>query len=150
MSGGESQRVSLARALIGRPRLLLLDEPFSKLDEPLKQKARVEIFDHLTDLKITTILVTHDQEEALLFGDKIALLAETKIQQFGSPEELLLKPKNQVVSRFLEGMRIIEGHAEQNRYEFCIQTDADMPLAGERVELLIRWDQHRIIRSKSL
>ena len=101
LSGGQQQRVAMARALIKDPLFLLLDEPMSNLDARLKVDVRDEIRRLQQRLGITTIIVTHDQEEAMAVADKIAILEKGKIQQFGTPDELFDKPANLFVAHFM-------------------------------------------------
>ncbi|WAA13781.1 ABC transporter ATP-binding protein [Fervidibacillus halotolerans] len=101
LSGGQQQRVALARALVKEPNLLLLDEPMSNLDARLKIEMRDELRQLQKQLKITTIMVTHDQEEAMAMADRIAILDRGEIQQFDTPEQLFAYPKNVFVARFL-------------------------------------------------
>ena len=101
LSGGQQQRVALARALACRPRLMLLDEPFSALDTGLRAQTRKAVGDLLSAEGITSILVTHDQAEALSFADQVAVMREGRLEQTGSPRELYLRPKNPMIARFL-------------------------------------------------
>lgn len=101
LSGGQQQRVSMARALIKNPQILLLDEPMSNLDARLKIEIREEIRRIQKETKITAILVTHDQEEAMSMCDKIAILDKGRIQQFDTPQELYHNPKNLFVAHFM-------------------------------------------------
>ena len=98
LSGGQQQRVALARAIILNPQILLMDEPLSSLDTKLRQKVRDELKDIQQKLGITTIYVTHDQEEALSLSDNIAVINEGKILQTGSPRDLYFKPSSLLVS----------------------------------------------------
>ena len=105
LSGGQQQRVSLARALITQPQLLLLDEPFSHLDQTLRKEMRQWVKKMLKEHDTTAIFITHDIDEAMEFGDRIAVFADKKIQQIGRPQELYEKPKNIIVAKFLsEGL----------------------------------------------
>src|SRR3546814_1977839 len=88
LSGGQQQRVALARALAVDPKLILLDEPLSALDARVRNEMRVEIHDVQRRLKIPTIMVTHDQEEALMLADKIVCMNEGRIEQVGTPQDL--------------------------------------------------------------
>lgn len=101
LSGGQQQRVALARALILEPKLCLLDEPFSNLDAALRLRMREELKALQRKLGMTMVLVTHDQEEALQLADRIAILHDGELVQYGSPPELYRAPANQFVADFL-------------------------------------------------
>ncbi|SFB59667.1 thiamine transport system ATP-binding protein [Amycolatopsis marina] len=101
LSGGEAQRVALARALAPEPRLLLLDEPLSGLDAGLREQLAIDLADLLRTAKITTLLVTHDQEEAFTLADRVAVLDGGRIQQVGSVHEVWTRPADENVARFL-------------------------------------------------
>jgi len=101
MSGGQQQRVALARALVTSPRVLLLDEPLSALDAHVRVQLRVEIRRIQQELGITTIFVTHDQEEALAISDRIAVMYAGRIEQIGAPEDLYLSPHTPFVASFV-------------------------------------------------
>ncbi len=101
LSGGQQQRVAIARALIKNPRLLLLDEPLSNLDARLRLEMREEIRRIQQETGVTTIFVTHDQEEAMSISDKIVLMKDGKLQQLDSPQELYDDPHNEFVASFL-------------------------------------------------
>lgn len=101
LSGGQQQRVALARALAPQPKLLLLDEPFSNLDVELRRQLNLEVKDILKDLGTSAILVTHDQQEAFAFGDKIGLLHQGALQQWDTPQRLYHHPNNAFVANFI-------------------------------------------------
>lgn len=101
LSGGQQQRVALARALVLNPDVLLMDEPLSSLDTKLREKVRGELKQIQSQLGITTIYVTHDQEEALSLSDKIAVINEGKLLQFGSPRDLYFKPQDSFTADFV-------------------------------------------------
>ncbi len=101
LSGGQQQRVALARAMACKPRLMLLDEPFSALDTGLRVSMRKAVAELLEAAGITTILVTHDQNEALSFADQVAVMREGKFSQVGTPRELYLRPRDRMVAEFL-------------------------------------------------
>lgn len=108
LSGGQQQRVALARALVTRPRALLLDEPLSALDAKVRVRLRDEIKAIQTELGITTIFVTHDQEEALAIADRVAVMKDGVIEQLGTPEELYQRPSSPFVADFIgESNRLI-------------------------------------------
>ncbi len=100
ISGGQKQRVAIARGLIVDPAVLLLDEPFSNLDQRLKEEMRSFIVDIQRKLKITTILVTHDKEDALITSSKIGVMFDGELKQYGTPEELYEAPNSLAVARF--------------------------------------------------
>jgi len=101
LSGGQQQRVALARAMACKPRLMLLDEPFSALDTGLRASMRKAVAELLGNAGITTILVTHDQAEALSFADQVAVMREGAFSQVGTPQDLYFRPKDRMVAEFL-------------------------------------------------
>ncbi|MET4780870.1 ABC transporter ATP-binding protein [Glaciihabitans sp. UYNi722] len=109
LSGGQQQRVALARALVTRPRVLLLDEPLSALDAKVRVQLRDEIRRIQTDLGITTLFVTHDQEEALAVADRVAVMRDGNIEQVGSPEDLYTQPATSFVATFVGLSNAVEG-----------------------------------------
>jgi iron(III) transport system ATP-binding protein len=114
LSGGQQQRVALARALAPGPRALLLDEPFSNLDAALRSEVRAEVKALLRQSKTTTIFVTHDQEEALFFGDLVGVMRAGRIEQIGTPEDVYLRPKTQFVAAFMGQTDFIPGEVKEN------------------------------------
>ncbi len=108
LSGGEQQRVALARALACRPRVLLLDEPFSSLDASLRTRVREEVHALLREQGVTTVLVTHDQEEALSLADAVAVLRDGTIVQRGTPAELYERPADARLARFLGAANMVD------------------------------------------
>lgn len=113
MSGGQQQRVSLARALALEPNILLLDEPLSALDAKVRENLRNEIKDIQIKLGITTIMVTHDQEEALTMGDKIAIINGGEIVQYGEPKEIYNNPKDIFVADFIGKINFIANNESE-------------------------------------
>jgi iron(III) transport system ATP-binding protein len=109
LSGGQQQRVALARALVLNPRILLLDEPLSNLDAKVRIQVRAEIRKLQKDLGITTVYVTHDQEEALTLSDRIAVFNQGKVLQVGPPKELYERPTSRFVADFIGINNMIEG-----------------------------------------
>ncbi|MER5183909.1 ABC transporter ATP-binding protein [Streptomyces sp. NPDC002896] len=101
LSGGQQQRVALARALAAEPRVLLLDEPMAALDRGLRESMQVEIKRLQSSLGITTVAVTHDQTEALTMSDRVAIMRDGRIEQFGTPEELYQRPASEFIATFL-------------------------------------------------
>ncbi len=109
LSGGQQQRVALARALIVRPKVLLLDEPLSNLDAKVRQRLRVEIRRLQRRVGITTIYVTHDQEEALSMSDIVVVMSQGRVMQVGRPEEIYHRPTNAFVAEFLGVSNVLRG-----------------------------------------
>jgi multiple sugar transport system ATP-binding protein len=115
LSGGEVQRVALARALVRQPKILLFDEPLSNLDAELKKRLRTEIVRFHKELGLTTIYVTHDQEEALQMSDRIALMNHGQIVQLDKPEEIYYRPSNSFVASFIGEGAILTATIKENR-----------------------------------
>lgn len=107
LSGGQCQRVALARALVVRPRILLLDEPLSALDARIRKNLREEIRRIQSQLKLTTIFVTHDQEEALVLSDRIFVMNQGQIVQAGSAETIYTRPTSEFVARFMGNFNLL-------------------------------------------
>jgi ABC-type Fe3+/spermidine/putrescine transport system ATPase subunit len=132
LSGGQQQRVALARALAPEPRVLLLDEPLSNLDPTLRERTRREIRDVITRVGITTILVTHEQDEAFDLGDRVAVLRQGRLEQAGTPDELYSTPANPFVAGFV-------GRASSLRVEVVGSTER-----GTRIRIgSVEWDVER-------
>ncbi|MXR35963.1 ABC transporter ATP-binding protein [Craterilacuibacter sinensis] len=142
LSGGQQQRVALARALAYSPQALLLDEPLSALDASIRGQLRDQIRQLQQQFGATTLLVTHDQEEALAMADRIALLDQGRVLQYGTPTELYENPLNETVARFV-GLSTIctatvcgEGEIDTGYARLRCDTGARAP--GEQVKLLVR------------
>ena len=111
LSGGQRQRVALARALVKRPKVLLLDEPLSALDKKLREEMQLELKRLQEEVGITFLVVTHDQEEALVMADRVAVLRDGKLAQVGTPKELYEHPNSRFVAGFIGQMNFLEGEA---------------------------------------
>ena len=137
LSGGQQQRVAIARALVKMPRVLLLDEPLSNLDARLRLQTREEIKRIQTETGITTIFVTHDQEEAMSISDLIVVMKEGVVQQIGKPQEVYDNPANLFVAKFLgtPPINVFEGRAEGGKLYIGEECVGD--LAGEDREVYI-------------
>jgi molybdopterin-binding protein len=109
LSGGEKQKVALARALVMHPKVLLLDEPLSALDPETREKVQRELRDIHARIKLTVIHVTHDFEEAVALGDRIAVIGDGRIVQVGAPEEIFRRPNSEFVARFAMTRNIFAG-----------------------------------------
>ena len=142
LSGGQQQRVALARALVTRPKLLLLDEPLGALDKRLRQQMQVELKQIQREVGITTIFVTHDQEEALTLSDRIAIFNEGKIIQSGPPSEVYERPNSAFAANFLGDSNIFEGRvAAPGRLATewgQLLTNDPLPAAGQPALLAVR------------
>jgi iron(III) transport system ATP-binding protein len=114
LSGGQQQRVALARALVAQPQVLLLDEPLSNLDAKLREQMRFELKALQESFGITTVYVTHDQEEALALSDRIGLMHEGELIEVGSPADLYLRPAHRVTADFLGTANFIPAQVERN------------------------------------
>ena len=108
LSGGQQQRVALARAIVVKPKVLLLDEPLSAIDAKLRKNLQSEIRRIQKELNITTIFVTHDQDEAMIMSDRICLLNEGKIEQIGTPIEIYTEPKTTFAAGFIGNYNVLE------------------------------------------
>jgi iron(III) transport system ATP-binding protein len=142
LSGGERQRVALARALAPRPEVVMLDEPFSNLDADMRSQIREEVRAILKGIGATAIFVTHDQEEALFMGDRLAVFNQGRLEQIGSPEAIFHQPATRFVAEFMGQTDFLPGEVT----EAGIQTEIgllpqrmDLP-PGELVELAVRAD----------
>jgi iron(III) transport system ATP-binding protein len=133
LSGGQQQRVALARTIVVEPRVLLLDEPLSNLDANLRVQMRREIRDLQQRLKLTTIFVTHDQEEANTTSDRMAVLDQGVIQQVGAPMALYDRPENLFVAQFLGAANIIKGviHDAGDGSIFVSEHGLEIPIGQE-------------------
>ena len=118
LSGGQQQRVAIARAIITEPKILLFDEPLSNLDTKLRQYMRTEIRNLQRRLGITSIYVTHDQEEAMAISDQVVIMNEGKVQQMGSPLDIYLNPVNRFVADFIGDSDILKASVNEINEEF--------------------------------
>ncbi len=130
LSGGQQQRVALGRALVLKPRVLLMDEPLSSLDTNLRQKVRGELKEIQQKLKITTVYVTHDQEEALSLSDKIAVMNNGKLVQYGSPFEIYFEPKDRFTASFIGRANFIENKLVRPEWIKLEKNTESSPLKG--------------------
>jgi iron(III) transport system ATP-binding protein len=151
LSGGQQQRVALARALAPRPRVLLLDEPFSNLDTALRVQVRTEVHELLAEVGITTVFVTHDQEEAFVLGDEVAVMHGGRIVQQASPADLYARPATPWVARFVGDANLVAGVAEGGQARTCVGPVAlDRPggpgdgAATGPVDVLLRPEELRL------
>ena len=151
LSGGEQQRVALARSLAPRPLALLLDEPFSNLDPHLRIELRVELQDLLRSTNVAAVHVTHDQYEAFFMGDRIAVMNAGKVEQVGTPEDLYHHPQTQFVGRFLGIADLIPATATQEGLvtEIGVLQSRPAVAAGTEVEVMLRGDSMTVRPSEA-
>lgn len=156
LSGGQQQRVALARALIYDPPLLLMDEPLGALDKKLREHMQIEIRNLQRELIITSLYVTHDQQEALTMSDRVAVFDQGKIQQVGTPDELYEKPSNPFVADFIGESNFIAGHIIGLEDDSAIMTSEDREIEipcprtsglvmEQKVQLVIRPEKIRFV-----
>jgi putative spermidine/putrescine transport system ATP-binding protein len=150
LSGGQQQRVALARATVFRPRLLLLDEPFGALDRKLREQMQLEVRRLQRRLGLTTLFITHDQEEALIMSDRVAVMEKGRLQQVGPPLEIYEAPANPFIADFIGESNIFSGTIEASGGDVLsvrldggpsIQVPSRPELAarvGERVRVMVR------------
>jgi iron(III) transport system ATP-binding protein len=152
LSGGQQQRVALARALVIRPDVLLLDEPLSNLDAKLRHELRDEIRRLSRQFEMTTICVTHDREEAMSIGDRIAVLDKGKLAQIGPPADVYSRPNSKFVAEFLGEANFIPATAKligsgSLSVECALGNIAGMGVAGSSVVAVVRPEQVRLSAS---
>ena len=154
LSGGQQQRIALARALINHPRVLLLDEPLGALDLKLRKQMQVELKSIQSEIGITFIFVTHDQEEAMTMSDRIAVMRHGKIEQLGPPEALYERPQTEFVAGFLGVSNLLDAEVAGKEGGFAELRLADgsvvrAPSAdvngGGRVRLGVRPEKLRVL-----
>ncbi|HVP89051.1 MAG TPA: ABC transporter ATP-binding protein [Casimicrobiaceae bacterium] len=140
LSGGQQQRVALARALVIEPDILLLDEPLSNLDAKLRHEVRVEIRELQKKLGLTTVMVTHDQEEALTMADRLVVMSHGRVQQVGSQRDLYERPANAFVAGFVGRTNFLHGRIEapglfRTKSGLAIHCDARVANGGKTLSL---------------
>ncbi|WP_114578648.1 ABC transporter ATP-binding protein [Saliphagus sp. LR7] len=141
LSGGQQQRVGLARALAIEPRLLLLDEPMTGLDAKLKHTLRRELGDLLSDLGVTTLYVTHDQEQAMAMCDRIAVLNDGVVEQVGPPADVYESPANEFVANFVGTSNVVTATVTDDVVDFGFAKVADAAVSAQgETRLAIRPD----------
>lgn len=159
LSGGMQQRVALARGLAGRSSLLLLDEPLGAIDARLRVMLRYEIRRIAKELGVTVVHVTHDQQEAMSIADRIAVLRDGAIQQFGRPSEIYGSPEAPFVANFVGGANFLEGTVAEKAYDrvlievtegFSIKVRGNDNLRGDAVVASFRQERTSVLTSASI
>jgi iron(III) transport system ATP-binding protein len=138
LSGGQQQRVALARAIAPEPSVLLLDEPFSNLDTALRVQVRTELHHLLVELGITSVFVTHDQEEAFVLGDQVAVMLDGEVIQQASPAELYARPATPWVAGFVGDANLVDAEGDGDRATTAIGAIPVEPPARGRCTVLVR------------
>jgi iron(III) transport system ATP-binding protein len=136
LSGGQQQRVALARSLAPQPDVLLLDEPFSALDAALRVQVRAQVANILREVGVTAVFVTHDQDEAFVLGDRVAVLRDGRIEQVGTPDDLYRRPANPWVAGFVGEANFVRGRVGAALADAGGEHAADVPLPGHAATLL--------------
>jgi putative spermidine/putrescine transport system ATP-binding protein len=146
LSGGQQQRVALARALAIRPAVLLLDEPFSNLDAQLRVRLREEMRRLIDAVDITTLFVTHDQDEALVLSDRIVVMNKGRIEQIGTPREIYEEPASRFVAEFIGSCSVLEGTLRDGEFRTPGGISVPLPAAGniDKALLVVRPEQVRL------
>ncbi len=149
LSGGQQQRIAIARAIVNEPEILLLDEPLGALDYKMRKEMQLELKEMHKELGITFIFVTHDQEEALTMSDKVVVMADGKIQQVGTPEEVYDTPSNIFVADFIGESNIFNGvMTDSGKVRFC-DTEfecVDFYPPGTKIEAMVRPENVHIVK----
>jgi sulfate transport system ATP-binding protein len=139
LSGGQRQRVALARALAVEPKVLLLDEPFGALDQRVREELRRRLRRLHDELRVTTVLVTHDQEEALEVADRVVVMHRGRIEQVGTPDAILDRPETAFVNEFVGDVNTLRGVIEDGHAQVgALRVAAPGQTAGSNVRVLIR------------
>ncbi|MBE9605493.1 ABC transporter ATP-binding protein [Acetobacteraceae bacterium H6797] len=154
LSGGQQQRVALARALVVEPNILILDEPFGALDRKLREAMQTELYRITRELGITTLFVTHDQEEALMLSDRIAVMNAGRIEQLGSPAELYEHPRTRFVAEFMGLANFMQARVLHDGGATMLdimghRCPAPTPLPAEMMEVPIALRPERLALSDS-
>ncbi len=151
LSGGQQQRVALARALVTKPKVLLLDEPLGALDRRLREEMQIELRQIQRTVGITTIFVTHDQEEALTLSDRIAIIDQGRLVQVGAPNDVYERPETAFAARFLGDANFMTGSAGANGVVTTaafgpVRTADPLPEEGATVMLAVRPEKMRLVK----
>jgi ABC-type sugar transport system ATPase subunit len=146
LSGGEMQRVAIGRALVSNPSILLMDEPLSNLDAKIREGLSLEIVKMVKELGITTIFVTHDQEEANRIGDRIGLIFSGKIEQIGFPDELYYKPTSYNTAKFLGENFVVEGELSgaDNGYGY-VSVGKEIMVKGKMMDNMVKGSNVEVV-----
>ena len=152
LSGGQQQRVALARALVVEPSILILDEPFGALDRKLREAMQTELYRITRELGITSLFVTHDQEEALMLSDSVAVMNQGRVEQVGSPVDLFERPRSRFVAEFMGLSNFVRAqvvNADErgttlNAFGRHFEAPAAAVVIGESVEVALRPERIRL------
>lgn len=150
LSGGQQQRAALARAIVFGPRLLLLDEPFGALDRKLREQMQLEVRRLQRQLKLTAMFVTHDQEEALILSDRIAVMEHGRIVQLGTPQEIYRRPATRFVAGFIGESNLFRAKVDSSGYGVLengtqLHLPQNLPRQGSDIGIMLRPERPRPI-----
>ncbi|WP_442592676.1 ABC transporter ATP-binding protein [Parapusillimonas sp. JC17] len=159
LSGGQQQRVALARSLVKRPKLLLLDEPMSALDKQIRQKTQIELVKILDQVGVTCIMVTHDQEEAMTMANRLAVMSEGQIVQYGTPQDVYAFPNSRFVAGFIGSTNLFTGTIVVDEPDHVLIESGELPRPlyvshgvseplGMEVHVSIRPENIRVLRDQ--
>jgi ABC-type Fe3+/spermidine/putrescine transport system ATPase subunit len=144
ISGGQQQRVALARALVNRPQLLLLDEPLSALDANLRRQMQVELKSLQREVGISFVFVTHDQEEAMVMSDRIALLRQGELEQVATPREIYSRPATAYTAQFIGHTNLLRAQVRGGR-AYCESLNWAVSLPDGTAQFSVRPEQVRVV-----
>ena len=152
LSGGEKQRVALARSLVVDPWILLMDEPFNHLDKKRRDQMQREVRDILQTSETPTIFVTHDQEEAMFMGDRIAVMNQGRMEQISTPQDVLIRPRTRFVAHFLGPTDFFPARLENGKIQTELGTiardEVDAPETDKEFDLMLRGDDIELREAK--
>jgi putrescine transport system ATP-binding protein len=149
LSGGQQQRVALARSLAKRPQLLLLDEPLGALDKKLREETQIELVNIIRQIGVTCVMVTHDQEEAMMMASRIAVMSQGRLLQIGAPAEVYESPSSRFVADFIGNVNLMDGTVEDGAHVRCADVVHELsePFAagaGQAVTVAVRPEKIRL------
>ena len=151
LSGGQQQQVALIRSMASDPKIIFLDEPYSNLDSRLKEKIRDQMLHILREHKISALLVTHDPEEAMFMSDKIGVLNNGCIEQFGSPIDLYLRPKSVFIAEFFGDINVLKGFVQKGSVRTVLGSfNCPQKFNNKKVKIVIRDEAIQLVSATKI